>query len=144
MFLAIIMFTLMLKLCVILYFIAPPNTPNRSCNIISTSLSTVTTPGGVIPSGTQNVTLYCVCRSDNFIAVGPTEWFINGTEVNRTENNGSGEPYFRNNVPSPFIIPSFVTGNSGTYRCGSSPANTISTSDDTITLLGTYVCNYVL
>ena len=137
----LIMFTLIPKLCVILC-IVPPNTPNRSCNIISTSLPTVTTPGGVITDGTQNVILYCICAIDN-VAVGPTRWYFNGTQVTLTEDGGNGSLYLRDNVPSPLIIPSFVTGNSGTYRCESD--GTISpTSDDMITLLGMYVCNYVL
>ena len=118
------------------YIIVAPLT-NRTCNIISTSLPTLTTPGGVITNGTQNVILYCVCVQDN-VAVGPTLWFFNGVRVNRTEDDGSGAPYSRNNVPSPLIIPSFVTGNGGTYRCGS-VGNVIPTPDDTITLLGMYV-----
>ena len=118
------------------YIIAPEQIPDRSCNIISTSLPAVTIPGGVITSGTQNVILYCVCVQDN-VAVGPTLWFFNGVRVNHTEDDGSSAPYSRNNVPSPLIIPSFVTGNDGTYHCGSE-GNIIPTPNDTITLLGMY------
>ena len=48
--------------------------------------------------------------------MGPTTWFINNTEVTRTTADGNN-PYFRNNVPSPFIIPSFNADHVGTYRC---------------------------
>ena len=116
----------------VFYFIftVPADGSQRTCTIISTSLPTVTTPSGVIASGTQNVTLYCICMEDN-VAVGPTDWLFNGTLVMLTEDDGSGNPYARNNVPGPLIIPSFVTGTIGTYRCRSatvsvpSPGNTI-------------------
>ena len=134
----VLIITLMLKLCFI-YIIALPAVTDRSCNIISTSLPTVTTPSGVITNGTQNVILYCVCMREN-VAVGPAFWLFNGDQVTLTEDNGSGAPYSRDNVPSSLIIPSFVTGNNGTYRC-ESHGNVISTSDNviTLTLLGTYL-----
>ena len=68
-----------------------------------------------IPNGTQNVILYCICTRNN-IAVGPTTWFINDAEVILTQASGDN-PYFRNNVPSPLIIPSFTATSVGTYRC---------------------------
>ena len=68
-----------------------------------------------IPSGTQNVILYCICRRTN-VAVGPAYWFINGTRVTRTTASGNN-PYSRNNVPAPLIIPSFTGTSAGTYGC---------------------------
>ena len=121
-----------------LFYIIDAPVTNRTCNITSTNLPALTTPGGVITNGTQNVILYCICAQEN-VAVGPTMWFFNGVQVTLTADDGSGAPYSRNNVPSPLIIPSFVTGNDGTYRCGSENTVVISTSDDTITLLGMYV-----
>ena len=41
-----------------------------------------------IPSGTQNVILYCICRRGN-VAIGPARWYINGTQVTRTQASGS-------------------------------------------------------
>ena len=122
-------------LCLISYiFTAPADGSQRTCTIISTSLPTVTTPSGVIANGTQNVILYCICMDDN-VAVGPTEWLFNGIKVTLTTASGNN-PYARNNVPGPLIIPSFVTGNDGTYQCGSGD----SSQEDTITLtlLGMY------
>ena len=86
---------------------------------MSTSLPTVTAAGGVIASGTQNVILYCICNRSN-IAVGPTYWYSNGVLVTVTEDDGSGNPYYRDNVPSPLIIPSFVAPHNGTYICAHS------------------------
>ena len=50
--------------------------------------------------------------------MGPTTWFINGYRVTRTAADGSGNPYYRNNIPSPLIIPSFSATLVGTYGCG--------------------------
>ena len=99
---------------IILIFTAATS-DERSCTIYSPSL---TTNGGMmdIPSGTQNVILYCICRRAN-VAVGPTTWFINGTEVTRTTAGQNNDPYSRNNVPSPLIIPSFTGTSAGTYGC---------------------------
>ena len=70
-----------------------------------------------IPSGTQNVILYCICRR-NGVAVGPATWFINNTEVTRTQASGNNL-YYRDNVPAPLIIPSFTATRVGTYGCES-------------------------
>ena len=88
----------------------------RVCTIYSPN---VTTNGAMmdIPGGTQNVILYCICRRNN-VAVGPTIWFINGAEVYHTTASGNN-PYYRNNVPSPLIIPTFTATLAGTYGCGS-------------------------
>ena len=69
-----------------------------------------------ISSETQNVILYCICRRNN-VAVGPTTWFINGTTVTTTASGDN--PYYRNNVPSPLIIPTFNATHAGTYGCAS-------------------------
>ena len=125
--------------------IIAPTTNQRTCNIISTSLPTVTTPSGVIANGTEDVILYCIClTNDDDIAVGPTRWFIDNTEVTDDLPNGNN-PYFRNNVPSPLIIPMFGASNVGTYRCGSD--NTIAAPDDdriTLTLACMYLCVSIL
>ena len=108
----------------VLIFIGP--TGDRVCTIYS--------PNGInisvmaISSGTQNVILYCICRRDNDVAVGPTTWLINGTEVTRTTASGDN-PYTRNNVPSPLIIPLFDATRAGTYGCRPFPADPTITID---------------
>ena len=68
-----------------------------------------------IPNGTQNVILYCICTRNNGVAAGPTFWYFNGVEL-MTEASGDN-PYYRNNVPAPLIIPSFTATHAGTYCC---------------------------
>ena len=77
------------------------------------------------------------------VTVGPSIWFFNDTEVALTQDNQSGGPYSRDTVPSSLIIPSFVTGNVGTYRC-ESEGNFMSSPDSTITLAlpGAYTNNH--
>ena len=68
-----------------------------------------------ILSGTQNVILYCICRRTN-VAVGPTYWFINNTRVTDTTASGNN-PYSRDNVAAPLIVPLFTSTTAGTYGC---------------------------
>ena len=92
-----------------------------------------------IPIGTQNVTLYCICWRTN-VAVGPIYWFINGTRVTRTTASGNN-PYSRDNVPAPLIIPSFTATHVGTYTCTSdNTAHTVDTATTDLALPG--MCNY--
>ena len=90
-----------------------------------------------IPNGTQNVILYCICTRRINVAVGPTTWFINGTAVTRTTASGDN-PYYRNNVPSPLIIPLFTAANSGIYGCAGVTSTPSVTSD--LAILGKYAC----
>jgi len=55
-----------------------------TCDIISTSLTTLTTDGGVIFNGTQNMIIYCLCMRNNVAVAGARWFFPNGTQV-RTE-----------------------------------------------------------
>ena len=124
--------------CLVLIFTGPSGV-NRVCTIYSPN---VTTNGTMmtIPSGTQNVILYCICRRNN-VAVGPTYWFINGTAVTTTIS-GIINPYTRDNVPSPLIILLFTATHAGTYGCGSlNPFSIPTTPSVTIDLAisGTYL-----
>ena len=107
-----------------------------NCSIVSTNLPNVTAAGGVITNGTQNVILYCICmRVNSTVTVGRTFWFFNGTPITRTQNDGSGNPYSRDNVPSTLTIPSFVTPHDGNYSCAhSNNFSVVATLGDTITL----------
>ena len=107
-----------------------------NCSIVSTNLPNVTAAGGVIANGTQNVILYCICmRINSIVTIGQTFWFFNGAQITLTQDNGSGNPYSRDNVPSTLIIPSFVTPHDGNYSCTHRPNfNEVATVGDTITL----------
>ena len=116
-------------------YVADPN-GDVNCSIVSTNLPNVTAAGGVIANGTQNVILYCVCmRVNSNVTVGLTSWFFNGNEVTLTEDDGSGNPYSRNNVPSTLIIPFFVAPHDGNYSCTHlNFFSDVATRGDTITL----------
>ena len=90
-----------------------PSGIQRVCRIYSPS---ITTNGGMIDilSGTQNVILYCICTR-NGVAVGPATWSFGSTAITTTASGNN--PYYRINVPSPLIIPSFNADHVGTYRC---------------------------
>ena len=115
---------------------------NVNCNIISTNLPNVTAAGGAIVIGTQNVILYCICmRVNSIVTVSQTAWFFNGVQVTLTQDNESGNPYSRNNVPSTLIIPSFVSPHDGSYSCAHRMNfNEVATLGDTITLTLTGMC----
>ena len=125
------MFNFVFNITNYLIFTAP--TGSRTCRIYSPSL---TTAGAMIdiPSRTQNMILYCICRRDN-VAVGPTRWRINNNEVTRTTADGNN-PYFRNNVPSPLIIPSFNANHVGKYKCENAEGRAI------IYLAVSRMCNF--
>ena len=116
-----------------LIFTGPGSSGDRICTIYSPSL---TTNGALmdIPNGTQNVILYCICRRNN-VAVGPATWFDGNTVVTTTANGNN--PYTRDNVPSPLIIPLFTTTHAGTYGCASES----STPTVTINLAVLGMCN---
>ena len=67
-----------------------------------------------ILNGTENVILYCVCTRNN-VAVGPITWSFNGVGL-MTQASGDN-PYYRDNIPTPIIIPSFTANRAGMYRC---------------------------
>ena len=116
-------------------YVADPG-GNVYCSIVSTNLPTVTAAGGVIANGTQNVIFYCLCmRVNSIVTLGQTFWFLNGARINLTQDDGSGNPYFRDNVPSTLTIPSFVTPHDGNYSCAhNDDFNEVATLGDTITL----------
>ena len=89
-----------------------------TCSIISTNLPTLTTDGGTIINGTQNVTVYCLCMRGN-AAIGGTRWYFpNGTLVRQDDNQVQIDSiYYRNTVPSQLIIPTFINPYTVTYSC---------------------------
>ena len=70
--------------------------------------------------------------------MGPTKWFINGDRVYLTAADRSGNPYYRNNIPSPLIIPSFTATLVGTYGC----EGYLARSRVTIDLAISGMCNF--
>ena len=126
------MFNFVFNIINYLIFTAP-SVPQRVCRIYSPSL---TTNDEVIdiPSGTQNVILYCICKR-NSVAVGPAVWSFRSTAVTTTISGNN--PYSRDNVPAPLIIPSFNASHVGTYSCVN--VNGIATID----LILSRMCNFL-
>jgi len=118
----------------------------RTCDIISTSLTTLTTDGGVIFNGTQNVIIYCLCMKNHVARPGVRWFFPNDSQV-RTETHAltrPSDPYFRNIVPTPLIIREFVYPYNGTYSCGpSSEFPRVSSEGDTISLILASMNNFI-
>ena len=88
-----------------------------------------------IPSGTQNVILYCICMR-NGVAVGPATWSFGSTAVTTTVSGNN--PYSRDNVPAPLIIPSFNADRVGRYSCANVVAGLA-----TIDLALPRMCNFL-
>ena len=109
----------------------------RVCRIYSPSL---TTDGGMIdiPNGTQNVILYCICTRNN-IAVGGAVWSFGSTAITTTVSGNN--PYYRDNVPTSLIIPSFTATHVGTYGCENLSFYNFG-SEDTIHLALPRMCNF--
>ena len=93
-----------------------------------------------IPSGTQNVILYCICTRGN-VAIGPATWFINDTELTRTTASGNNA-YRRDNVPAPLIIPTFNADHVGTYGCENFGSEPFGSERVTIDLALSRMCNF--
>jgi len=93
-----------------------------TCTIISTSPTTLTTYGGAIVNGTQNVIIYCLCMRNNVAVAGARWFFPNHTQVRTATHRltRANDPYFRNIIPSVLVIRKFVHPYDGTYYCGPS------------------------
>ena len=71
--------------------------------------------------------------------MGPAIWFIDGTAVTTTASGDN--PYTRDNVPSPLIIPLFTATHAGTYGCGSDVLNSPTAPSVIIDLAIAGMCN---
>ena len=56
-----------------------------------------------------------MCTKNNNVAIGPATWYFGSTAVTTTASGNN--PYTRDNVPAPLIIPSFNASHVGTYSC---------------------------
>ena len=118
-----------------LIFIGADPLATLNCTIISTSLTTLSTDGGVIVNGTQNVTIYCVCMWNNVVVGGTTWFFPNTTQIPVQSSARPGTPYINYIIPFPLFFPTFINPYAGIYSCG--PYNDftrVSSEGDNITL----------
>ena len=130
------MFLLIIIFYVCLIFIAASG--GRICVINSTNVVTLTAGLGVIANETQNVIVYCICTRNNQVAVGSIQWLFNSAPVNLIDD-GSGNPYYRDNVPSPLIVPTFTATHVGMYSC-----THVNLASDTIFLTLPGMCSFIV
>ena len=94
------------------------------CTITPINPTTLTTAGGVLASGTENVMIQCNCTDDDGTVVNPVRWYDpDGTRllVSGYSNYVAGTPYYRrepDNTNIALVIPTFNDSYDGTYTCG--------------------------
>ena len=99
-----------------------------SCTITPINPTTLTTAGGVLPNGTENVMIQCNC-SDNYgdVITSLGWWYPDGLPGRRLApraDPGDGTPYYTrpssdgNNKNVTLVIPTFNDSYGGNYTCG--------------------------
>ena len=94
------------------------------CAITAINPTTLTDAGGVLTSGTVNVTIQCNCTDDNDTVIDPVRWYDpDGTRLLVDTNNSyvAGTPYYRrapDDTNILLVIPTFNGSYDGTYTCG--------------------------
>ena len=94
------------------------------CIITPTNPTTLTTAGGVLASGTENVMIQCNCTYDNGTVIDRVRWYDpDGTKLLVSHNNNyvAGTPYYSrepDNINIALVIPIFNDSYDGTYYCG--------------------------
>ena len=94
------------------------------CTITPINPTTLTTAGGVLASGTENVTIQCNCTNDDGTVVNEVRWYYSdGTRLLANTHNKyvAGTPYFRREPDDTnivLVIPTFNDSYDDTYICG--------------------------
>ena len=98
-----------------------------SCTVTPISPTTLTTAGGVLPIGTENVMIQCNCSNVDGRVITTLRWFDpDGNIVPRfgTDSFIAGTPHFTrasgdtNNRNITLVIPTFNDSYDGNYNCG--------------------------
>ena len=108
------------------YFVYPvvDISAHGGCTITPINPTTLTTAGGVLASGTENVMIKCNCTDDDGMVVDRVRWYDpDGTRLLVNTHHGyiNGTPYFRkapDNANILLVIPTFNDSYDGTYTCG--------------------------
>ena len=98
-----------------------------SCTVTPINPTTLTTAGGVLPIGTENVMIQCNCSDDNGTVITNVRWF--DPDGNRVPRFGTGSftadtPHYTrasgdaNNRNITLVIPTFNDTYDGNYICG--------------------------
>ena len=98
-----------------------------SCTVTPISPTTLTAAGGVVPIGTENVMIRCVCLDDDGSEITNVRWHKpDGSTVPRIGTNRfiAGAPHFTrasgdsDNRNITLVIPTFNDSYDGNYICG--------------------------
>ena len=98
-----------------------------SCTITPINPITLTTAGGVLPNGTENVMIQCNCSDNDGSVIATLRWFDpDGNVLDRfgTDSFIAGTPHFTrtsgdiDNRNITLVIPTFNDSYDGNYTCG--------------------------
>ena len=98
-----------------------------SCTITPINPTTLTTAGGVLPNGTENVMIRCNCSEDDGSVITSIRWYKpDGSIVPRIGTNShiAGAPHITrpsgdsDNRNITLVIPTFNDSYDGNYICG--------------------------
>ena len=98
-----------------------------SCTITPINPTTLTTAGGVLPNGTENVMIRCNCSEGDGSVITSVRWY--GPDGNLVPRIGTGRfiagaPHYtrpsgdNNNINITLVIPTFNDFYDGNYTCG--------------------------
>ena len=121
------------------------------CTITPINPTTLTVAGGVLASGTVNVTIHCSCTDDDDTVIDSVRWYNpDGTRLLVNTNNSyvAGTPYYRRAPDDNIIlvIPTFNDSYDGTYTCGRRMINPPASPNSTIHLIlgGEFKIEYII
>ena len=103
-----------------------------SCTITPINPTTLTTAGGVLPNGTENVMIRCNCSESDGSVITNARWYGPDGIIPRmgTSDFIAGAPHhtrasgdrFNRNIT--LVIPTFNDSYNGNYTCGRRDSNT--------------------
>ena len=97
-----------------------------SCTITPINPTTLTTAGGVVPNGTENVMIRCNCSEDDGSVITNVRWYGPDGIIPRFGTNKftAGAPHYtrpsgdRDNGNVTLVIPTLNDSYDGNYTCG--------------------------
>ena len=104
-----------------IYFYIAVDVSAQSCTITPINPTTLTATGGVLASGTENVTIRCNCTDDKGGVLDNIIWYNPDTTKLPSYNRYVVDvPYYRRELDDniTLVIPTFNDSYGGTYTCG--------------------------
>ena len=109
----------------------------QRCTIRPEHPTTLTSTGGEIVNGTQNVLIKCICPRHR-----KSRWFFpDGQKIRLRMHMPMNHPYFEN--PNKLIIPTFTHASNKTYACGSNAHATTSVTFSLLVKPGNVYCVFM-